>query len=260
MKFCTNCGAEVREGVKFCPSCGTPLKTDEAAASNPVHTPPAYQPVAPPPPVYQAPPQQQFNEPVYGTTQSNLFQRVINILIKPKEEWQVIYNEKPDKMKILFGYVLILALIPAIIAFLNFGIFSSYTSISYAIIQAVVSFVSSVISIFLSAFIIDALASSFNSEKNFDRSFQLVCYAYTPSWVAALLGIVPGLNIIAALVGFAFMVYLFITGLPIIKKTPSEKAVTYAIVSIIALIIIYFAIAAILGLIFIKTLYSSMMY
>ena len=255
MKFCTSCGSELREGVKFCPSCGKPIQAESQPQS------PVNQPVTPPPPpVYQAP-QPAYEEPVYGTAKhTNLIQRVINIIVKPKEEWQVITAEKPDKMKLLFGYVFILALIPAIISFINFGILISYTTITYAIVQAVVSFILTILVVFLMAFIIDALAPSFDSEKNFDRSFQFVCYAYTPGWIAAILGIVPGLNIIASLAGFAYMIYLFIIGLPILKKTPSEKATGYAIISIIILIVIYFIIAALLAFIFIKTLFSSIMY
>ncbi len=260
MKFCTSCGAELKPEAKFCAACGTPI-----VAVTPTPVQPA--PPTPPPPVYQQ------QEPVYNqardagnafteavTGKTNLIQRVINIIVKPKEEWLVIANEKPDKMKLLLGYVLILALIPAIVTFINFGFLNSYMTITYAIVQAVVSFISTIVVVFLTAFIVDALATSFESEKNFDRSFQFVCYAYTPGWIASILGIVPGLNIIASLAGFAYMIYLFIIGLPILKKTPSEKATGYAIISIIVLIAIYFIVGAILALIFIKTLFSSLMY
>ncbi|PKO95257.1 MAG: hypothetical protein CVU14_11790, partial [Bacteroidetes bacterium HGW-Bacteroidetes-9] len=128
MKFCTNCGSEVREGVKFCPSCGTPLNTGtNEQASSP-----------PPPPVYQQEPvYEQANEAKNAfadaiTGKTNLIQRVINIITKPKQEWNVIAGEQPNTMKLIGGYALILALIPAISSIIKYGIigvsFMGYTS------------------------------------------------------------------------------------------------------------------------------------
>jgi hypothetical protein len=258
MKFCPNCGAELKPEAKFCAACGTPIA------------------FTPPPPVQPAPQQQTYyqqQEPAYQQARdatnafqeaisgkTNLFQRVINILTKPKEEWLVITNEKPDKMKLLFGYVIILALIPALISFINFAFINSYFSISYAIVQSGISFVLTIAVVYLTSFVVDALAPSFYSEKNFDRSFQLVCYAYTPGWIAAILGIVPGLNIVASLVGFAYMIYLFITGVPVMKKTPTEKATAYTIISILILIVIYAILAALLAFVLLKIIFRGMMY
>jgi hypothetical protein len=255
MKFCPNCGAELKTEAKFCAACGTPI----VAA-----TPPPVEPTPQPQPNYK---QQEagydqakeatnaFTEAVSGKT--NLIKRVTNILMKPKEEWLVISNEKPDKMKLLFGYVIILALVPAAISFINFAFISSYFSISYAITQAVLSFILTIAVVYLTAYIVDALAPSFDSEKNFDKSFQFVCYAYTPGWIASILGIIPGLNIIASLVGFAYMIYLFLTGMPIMKRTPSDKATAYTLISILILIVIYFILAAVLALVLIKTLFPN---
>ena len=254
MKFCTNCGAEIREGVKFCPSCGTQLKTDEAATSNAVNSPPARQPVyVPPPPVYQAPPQQRFDEPVYGTSHSNLIQRAINIIIKPKDEWQVVATEKPDTIKLLFGYALILAAIPAIASFIKFGLigvtFWGYTSRSIAsgIQTGLIQLISAVIGAYLLAWVIDLLAPSFDSEKNLGRSLQLSVYASTPQWLAGILLIFgAGLSVLIMLVGL-YAIYLLAIGMPIIKKTPKEKVVGYVVVVIIALIIISFVVALVIG-------------
>ena len=258
MKFCPNCGAELKPEAKFCAACGTPITV--------ASPPPSQAAPPPPPPVYQQEPVYEqakdasnaFSEAVQGKT--NLVQRVINILTKPKEEWLAIANERPDKMKLLFGYVIILALIPAIISFITFAFINSYYSVGYAIVQAAISFVLTIAVVYLTAFVVDALAPSFDSEKNFNKSFQLVCYAYTPGWIAAILGIIPGINIVASLVGFAYMIYLLLIGMPILKKTPAEKATAYTIISILILIVIYFVLAAILAFVVLKSLFGGMIY
>ena len=47
MPFCVNCGAQNRDGARFCESCGKPV-TQLVAGTPPPPTPGAYQPVAAP--------------------------------------------------------------------------------------------------------------------------------------------------------------------------------------------------------------------
>ena len=52
----------------------------------------------------------------------NLFDRVKNIIASPNREWDVIAAEQPDASKIITGYVLPLAGIAAIAAFIGYGL------------------------------------------------------------------------------------------------------------------------------------------
>ena len=259
MKFCTNCGSEVREGVKFCPSCGTPLNTGtNEQASSP-----------PPPPVYQQEPvYEQANEAKNAfadaiTGKTNLIQRVINIITKPKQEWNVIAGEQPNTMKLIGGYALILALIPAISSIIKYGIigvsFMGYTSRSMAsgIQTGLVSLLSALIGVYLLAWVIDLLAPTFDSQKNFVRSLQLAVYSYTPQWVAGILLLFgTGLSMLVSIIGAVFAIYLMAVGMPVIKNTPKEKVVGYVVLTIVAMIVIGIVvamiIAAVLGLFFVS--------
>ncbi|WP_367328749.1 YIP1 family protein [Lentimicrobium sp.] len=248
MKFCTSCGSELREGVKFCPSCGKPIQAESQPQS------PVNQPVTPPPPpVYQAP-QPAYEEPVYGTAKhTNLIQRVINIIIKPKEEWRVIASEKPDTTKLLVGYALILAAIPAIASFIKFGVIGvtywGYTSRSIAggIQYGLVQLLSALIGVYILAWIIDLLAPSFDSKKDFGRSLQLAVYSTTPQWLAGILLILgTSMSILVLLIGL-YAIYLLAVGMPVLKETPKEKVVGYVVVTIIAMIVLTFVVALIIG-------------
>ncbi|HOP14776.1 YIP1 family protein [Lentimicrobium sp.] len=248
MKFCTSCGSELREGVKFCPSCGKPIQAESQPQS------PVNQPVTPPPPpVYQAP-QPAYEEPVYGSTKhTNLIQRVINIIIKPKEEWRVIASEKPDTTKLLVGYALILAAIPAIASFIKFGVIGvtywGYTSRSIAggIQYGLVQLLSALIGVYILAWIIDLLAPSFDSKKDFGRSLQLAVYSTTPQWLAGILLILgTSMSILVLLIGL-YAIYLVAVGMPVLKETPKEKVVGYVVVTIIAMIVLTFVVALIIG-------------
>lgn len=57
MAFCTNCGNQVADGVKFCTACGTAVTTVAAPAATAAITEPAAPPVQPQPVYAQAAPQ-----------------------------------------------------------------------------------------------------------------------------------------------------------------------------------------------------------
>jgi len=248
MKFCTNCGTELKPEAKFCAACGTPLAA--AATAQPTPQP---QPVYQQEPVYEQAREagNAFSEAVSGKT--NLIQRIINILTKPKQEWAVVASEHPNAMKLIGGYALILALIPAISSFIRYGVigfsFMGYTSRSIAsgIQFGLIQLLSAVIGVYLLAWVIDLLAPSFDSQKNFGRSLQLAVYSSTPQWVAGILLLLgTGFSVLILLIGL-YAIYLLAVGMPIIKNTPKEKVVGYVVVSIIAMIIISFVIALVMG-------------
>ncbi len=180
----------------------------------------------------------------------NLVDRAKNIILTPKTEWPVIAGETPNTQALITGYVIPLALIPAVAQMIGglllgstFGTF--VFPASYYIGIAVVGFVVGVANVFLTAYVIDYLAPNFGSEKDFGRSLQLVVYAYTPAWVAGILQIIPALGILA-FIGALYSIYLMYLGLPVLKKTPPDKIVVYLVVSIVVMIVIYFVLSAIL--------------
>jgi hypothetical protein len=251
MKFCPNCGAELKPEAKFCTSCGTPIS---------VVTPPQAEPSPQPQPDYhqQEPVYEQakeatsaFKEAITGKT--NLVQRVINILTKPKEEWLVIETEQPNAMKLIGGYALILALIPAVSAFIKYGLMGSSTYFFATGIQrGLTQFLSAAIGVYLLAWVINELAPSFDSDKNFGRSLQLAVYASTPQWIGGILILIsPSLGLLFGL----YAIYLLYVGIPVLKKAPQDKVVGYVALTIISMIVIGLVLALIfafiLGLVFV---------
>lgn len=251
MKFCPNCGAELKPEAKFCAACGSPIAAAATPPAQPAYQPPpSYQPQEP---VYEQARQASnaFKETISGNT--NIVQRVINIVTKPKEEWPVIAQEEPNTMKLIGGYALILALIPAVSAFIKYGIigfsFMGYTSrsISSGIQTGLIQLLSAVIGVYLLAWVIDLLAPSFDSQKNFGRSLQLAVYASTPQWVAGILLLIStSMSMLIMLFGL-YAIYLLAVGMPIMKGTPKDKVVGYVALTIVAMIVISLVLALILG-------------
>ncbi|HEY5464358.1 MAG TPA: Yip1 family protein [Hanamia sp.] len=179
----------------------------------------------------------------------NLIERAKNILLTPKTQWPVVNSESATPPSLLIGYVFPMAIISSIgkilSGFMWVGVFGSYF-----IWAAVIGFVSIIISFYISIYVIDMLAPSFGSEKNLNKSAQLVAYSNTPTWIAGLLSFIPVIGFLLVIAGWIYSIYLFYLGLGVLKKTPEDKKVVYMIVAFIIMIAIVLIISAVLMAIF----------
>lgn len=184
----------------------------------------------------------------------NLIDRVKNILLTPKTEWEVINGESATPQSLLMGYVLPLAVVAAIGPVLSGLLFAGVFGFKYFIITAIIGFIAQIVAYYATVILVDMLASSFNSEKDTNKSAQLVAYSYTPSFVAGVLSFIPVLGALISLAAWVYGVYIMYLGLAPLKKTPEDKKVVYLLVVYVILIAIYFIIVAILGAILFATM------
>ncbi len=70
--------------------------------------------------------------------------------------------------------------------------------------MAIIGFLSMVIAFYISTYVVDALAPSFGSEKNINKSAQLVAYSSPPSYIGSLLSFIP---VVGFLISIAAWVY-----------------------------------------------------
>lgn len=178
-----------------------------------------------------------------------MFNRIINILLKPTSEWQVIANE-PSSVGALFGgYAIPLSVIQAITAvvalgFLGIGaeiIEMGGLSVTLAdtAMRAFVSFVAGLALLYALAFIGNMIAPSFNGTADIVQSLKLFIYSSTPSWVAGAM--LPffmssmGLAIVVSLLTFAsigYAIYLIYIGAGPVMGIPQEKLAGFTVVVI----------------------------
>jgi hypothetical protein len=188
----------------------------------------------------------------------NIVERVKNILLNPKQEWEVIEKETTDVPQLITGYLLLLALIPAVASLIGYSLvgynvpFVGHVpgTFAFGLKQAILSFISPVISVFLASLVINELASSFASQKDFRRAMQLVVYSFTASLVAGIFNIIPTLGIIGVLAGL-YGLYLLYLGMQPMMKTPQEKLTSYFVVSLLVMIVVSIVVGAILSAIII---------
>lgn len=171
----------------------------------------------------------------------NLVDRVKNILMKPKEEWPVIAGESTSAPELYTSYVIPLAAIPAVAAFIGFSIvglpFIGRLPMMTGLSMMVTNFVLTLVGVFLLSLIIDFLAPQFGGEKNPMQALKVAAYSMTAVWVVGIFQIIPMLGILAIL--GLYSIYLLYLGLPVLMKAPLDKAVPYTVIVIIAGIIIW---------------------
>lgn len=177
----------------------------------------------------------------------NIIERVKNILITPKTEWDVINGETATPQSLLMSYVLPLSVVAAVGSLLKGLLFSGVFGLKYFIIAGVIAFISSIVAFYVSAIIVDMLAPSFGSEKDMGKSAQLVAYSGTPSYIGSLLSFIPVIGWLISIAAWVYGIYLMYLGIGPLKKTPEDKKVVYMIVAFLIMIVLYFVIAAILG-------------
>ena len=190
---------------------------------------------------------------------ASLVDRVKNILMTPKTEWPRIDAEPATVGSIFTGYVMILAAIGPIAMLIGqqvFGMGYWKPAITYSITWAVMTYVLTLIGVYVQALIANALAPSFGGTQDQVKALKLVAYSATAGWVAAILGIIPMLGMLAV-IGALYGLYLMWLGVPVLMRVPEDKAVGYIVVLIVVNIVLYFVIFMLVGMLM-ATFFMSM--
>jgi hypothetical protein len=184
-----------------------------------------------------------------------LVDRIKNILLSPRSEWHVIDAEPATVGSLYAGYIAPLSAIPVVCQAIGMAVIgisipfvggSIKIPFGTAITNALVAYVLGLVAIYIVALIIDALAPSFGGTKNPVQALKVAAYAYTAAWVGGIFSIIPALGIITLIFGL-YSLYLLYLGLPILMKSPPEKALGYTVVVIIATIVVMVVIFTIIS-------------
>lgn len=182
---------------------------------------------------------------------SSLVDKIKSILLTPKEEWLRIEAEPATIGSLYTSWVIILAAIPAICGLIGGLVFGySFLGITYrpsitgAISTAIVTYVLSLVQVFVLALIIDGLAPTFGGTKNQVQAFKVAAYSATAGWVGGVFQILPAIAPLAILAGL-YGIYLLYLGLPLLMKSPADKAMSYTVVTIVVAIVLGLVIGAI---------------
>lgn len=178
-----------------------------------------------------------------------LVDRVKNILLQPKQEWEVISGESTTTADLYKNYIVLLAAIGPVASVIGMSIIgvslpfmgTFRVPIVTSIVSAAVHYILGLVGVYILAMIIDYLAPTFSGQKNMDQALKLAAYSYTAGWLAGIFVIIPMLGILS-IVGL-YSIYLLHTGIPALMKAPQEKSLGYTVAVVIAAIVIFFVIS-----------------
>ena len=173
-----------------------------------------------------------------------LIARIINIITRPRAEWDVIAAEHATTPGLILGYAAILAAVPAIARVVSglmphclFGV--CYTpNPMFVVIGAVVYYALSVAGTFVVGLIIDLLATSFGGEKNPVQAMKVAVYSWTAAWLSGIFLIIPWVGWLLTLVGL-YSLYLLYLGLKQVMRSPDDKAIIYTVVVVVLAAIVF---------------------
>jgi hypothetical protein len=182
-----------------------------------------------------------------------LVDRVKNILLNPRQEWEVIDTEAATPAGLYTGYILPLAAIGPVCQAIGYSVFGIRlpfvgtwrTPIGSAITSAVVMYVLTLVGVYVLSLIIDSLAPTFGGTRSSIQALKVAAYSYTAAWLVGIFALIPGLRFLGIL--GIYSLYLLYLGLPVLMKAPKEKAFGYTAVVIIVGIIIAMIIGVIAG-------------
>ena len=243
---CPNCQKPIPPNARFCGGCGQSVNNGSTA-------PP---PPEPPRPTIAAVPAAAMAgggsppTPTMGTAASSslpgLIERVKNIVLSPKLEWPVIAPEPTTITQLYMGYVMPLSALAALLSFVHMSLIgvnvpfagAIRTPIASGLMYSIVAFGFGLVGLFLVGLIINALAKSFSGVRDQRQALKVAAYSLTPAWLSAVLALSPVLPTLLQLIAGLYGIYVLYLGLPIVMRSPREKAVGYTAAVVICTILL----------------------
>lgn len=236
---CAKCGKPLESDAKFCAHCGTVVGLSPSP-----HTPGTG--FAPKPPATPPLPPSAGDPRVTG-----LIARVTGIILRPANEWPIIAGEATTASTIYTGYVAPLAAIGVVALFLGQVLIGMSvpllgtvrTGLLSGLTSAIVMYVMAFVGVWVLSFIVDFLAPQFGGQRDPLRALKVVAYSYTPAWVAGVLHLVPSLGALVLLASL-YGLYVMYLGLPVLMRSPQDKAIPYTAVVVVCAILVFFVLGA----------------
>jgi hypothetical protein len=166
-----------------------------------------------------------------------ILNRMVNILFRPREEWQVIKDEPVTYSKLLLQYVAPLAAIPPlaviISAFLLNGHLSKNNVLVHLLITNLLWYCMYVLNVVVVGVVITAIVTSRDALWTGVQGFKIAAYSFTPLFAAGCIAVFPRLGWIVD-VAILYSIYLLYLGIVGSAGTSKNRSVWYTAASFLA--------------------------
>ncbi len=173
-----------------------------------------------------------------------LLNRVNNILLHPKTEWQVIRDEAATYPDIVLGYICILSVIPPAAAVAGRYLFDGnvpdsalFSSPRHLMLSNALWYCMYIVNVMITGAVITSIMVSAESRWRGVRGLQSAAYSFTPLFIAGFIAVIPHMTwciYIAVLYGM-YILYLGMRALFVMR---GMRAAVYSAASIVAAAVI----------------------
>lgn len=182
-----------------------------------------------------------------------IFTRAREIILKPRETWQVIKAETVSVQDLFINYAAPLALVPAVAALIGLSVVGIRMPAGHiarapfmeALVGSVLGYVFGLLGLLAGAWAVNFLAPYFDSKADFNAAIKLVVFSMTPIWLVGVFSVLPGLGLLQ--IFGVYGIYLLYLGLPILMETSPEKAFWYTALIVIGAILISLVLNILVG-------------
>lgn len=245
---CPKCKAVLAPGSRFCGLCGQRLEAVGDGAGSPamaqsgiVSIPAAGNAAAADSTATVAP----TPGPLAAST-ARLLERIKNMMLQPRAEWQVIAPEPTSIGQLYTGYVMPLAAFAALLSFLHVSVIgvnvpfvgATQMPLASGLETALLTFGMSLIGLLLVGLIINALAPTFAGTRDRRQALKVAAYSFTAAWLSSLLSLSPVLPTLLQLVALCYGIYVLYLGLPVLMQSPRERALGYTATVIVCTLLL----------------------
>jgi hypothetical protein len=248
---CPKCKNPVSINARFCEVCGQAVAASAPEQRIPVTPPPA---VAVGPATGGAAAAASPGWSAAPWSIGGILNRVKNILLTPKTEWSTIATEPTSISHLYIGYVVPLTAWAALVSLVRLTLIGTRlpfgslvrTPLASGLSMAAWTFVASFIGLFLVGLIVNFLAPTFGGARDQNQALKVAAYSFTPAYVGSVLALSPVLPSLLQFVLLCYGLYVLYLGLPVVMRSPREKALGYTATVVICtfLLGIVFALAA----------------
>ncbi len=248
---CPECKNTIANNARFCGVCGQAVTAATPAMQMP--------PVAPPVVPVEATAgggsstAAAMGEPA-GWSIAGILNRIKNILLTPKTEWQKIAAEPTTIGQLYIGYVVPLTAWAALMSLVRLTLIGTRlpfgdvvrTPLAGGLGLAAWTFVGSFVGLFLVGLIVNALAPTFGGTRNQTQALKVAAYSLTPAYMGSVLALSPVLPSLLQFAVLCYGLYVLYLGLPVVMRAPQDRALGYTATVVICtfLLGIVFALAA----------------
>jgi hypothetical protein len=255
---CPNCSQPVQANTRFCGGCGQ--KIDSGGPAQPSadmgRAAMAQRPAQAMSPAATMTPAAAMASggssagfaPVSAASSSTagLIERIKNIVLSPRSEWPIIATEPTTAAQLYIGYVMPLSALAAVMSFVHMSLIGVSVPFAGAIrmpmetglVSAVAAFGFGLVGLFLLGLIVNALAPTFSGERDLRQALKVAAYSLTPAWLSAVLALSPVLPTLLQFLAGLYGIYVLYLGLPVVMRSPREKAFGYTAMVVICTILL----------------------